>query len=226
MPSSGPTHEVRLGVVLYGGASLAVYMSGVARELFNVVHASRLPPTVVATPDPHTSATATLGTTPPAPPRSTRDTSASPSATLSPAAPTPDSPTANPPTAAPDSPAAALASQLERVYGRVIAAMDEDLGAGPGSSRVSVDVIVGASAGGINGVFLAKALAADASPMAFDALRTMWLEDASIAALVRRRQPGAIRALFDGDFVFARLRQALAELERAPRAAGDAPPAE
>ena len=43
--------------------------------------------------------------------------------------------------------------------------------------RVVVDVIAGASAGGINGVLLARALALD---LAFDPLRNMWLDKADV----------------------------------------------
>ncbi len=31
------SREVRLGLVLYGGVSLAIYMNGIANEFFNVV---------------------------------------------------------------------------------------------------------------------------------------------------------------------------------------------
>ena len=47
--------------------------------------------------------------------------------------------------------------------------------------HVVVDVIAGASAGGINGVLLARALALD---LAFDPLRTMWLDKADVAELL------------------------------------------
>ena len=47
--------------------------------------------------------------------------------------------------------------------------------------RVIVDVIAGASAGGINGVMLARALAHD---LPFDSLREMWLKGADVDELV------------------------------------------
>ena len=47
--------------------------------------------------------------------------------------------------------------------------------------HVVVDVIAGASAGGINGILLARALALD---LAFDPLRTMWLEKADVSELL------------------------------------------
>ena len=47
--------------------------------------------------------------------------------------------------------------------------------------HVVVDVVAGASAGGINGIFLARALALD---LAFDPLRDMWLNKADVAELL------------------------------------------
>jgi hypothetical protein len=35
-----PAQEIRFAVVLYGGVSLAVYINGVARELFSLVRAT------------------------------------------------------------------------------------------------------------------------------------------------------------------------------------------
>jgi len=60
--------------------------------------------------------------------------------------------------------------------------------------RVVVDVISGTSAGGINGVCLAKALAGNHSQ---DALRDLWLERGDIKQLLRgwRRLPVWVRAL-------------------------------
>ena len=172
MPSSAPTHEVRLGVVMYGGVSLAVYMSGVARELFNLVHASRAQ---------HSAA----------------------------------------------DPSSAPGGALADVYRTVIAAMDQDLGSAGGASRVSVDVIVGASAGGINGVYLAKALAAGAPPSAFDALRRLWFEQADIATLVDGLGPRPrVASLFDGAFMYTRLREALDAVDDAAGAGNGAELAE
>ena len=47
--------------------------------------------------------------------------------------------------------------------------------------QVVVDVIAGASAGGINGILLARALALD---LAFDPLRNMWLNEADVSQLL------------------------------------------
>ncbi len=56
--------------------------------------------------------------------------------------------------------------------------------------RVLVDIVAGASAGGINGIFLGQALATGQS---LDPLTHMWLENADIEALL---DPGAAPARF------------------------------
>jgi patatin-related protein len=63
-------------------------------------------------------------------------------------------------------------------------------------TRVVVDIVAGTSAGGINGVYLAKAIARNASQ---DALRNLWFEHGDIGELLRfpRRLPTRLRfALF------------------------------
>jgi patatin-related protein len=63
-------------------------------------------------------------------------------------------------------------------------------------TRVVVDIVAGTSAGGINGVCLAKAIARNSSQ---DALRNLWFEHGDIAELLRfpRRLPTRLRfALF------------------------------
>jgi patatin-related protein len=63
-------------------------------------------------------------------------------------------------------------------------------------TRVVVDIVAGTSAGGINGVYLAKAIARNSSQ---DALRNLWFEHGDIAELLRfwRRLPTRLRfALF------------------------------
>ena len=64
----------------------------------------------------------------------------------------------------------AVTTDSERVY---VGLLDKLAGAGPEAPdlRVVVDVIAGTSAGGINGIFLGKALAGNRSQ---DALRDVW----------------------------------------------------
>lgn len=67
-------------------------------------------------------------------------------------------------------------TDTEEIYFELIQAIGQSL-----ELRVFVDTIAGASAGGINGVLLARALAHD---LPMDAHRKMWLEQADIVALM------------------------------------------
>ncbi|MGH9165731.1 MAG: patatin-like protein, partial [Acidimicrobiales bacterium] len=104
--------------------------------------------------------------------------------------------------------------------------------------RVVVDIISGTSAGGINGVYLAKALANNTSQ---DALRQLWLEKGDIGQLLRgwRRLPYQLRVAamaakvwrwgppLRGDDMSRWLHQALDTMDRSravtPRAASLVP---
>src|SRR6266567_1321559 len=68
----------------------------------------------------------------------------------------------------------------EQVY---VALLEKLAGSGPEAPdlRVVVDVIAGTSAGGINGIFLGKALAGNRSQ---DALRDVWFDDGDMNQLV------------------------------------------
>ncbi len=79
--------------------------------------------------------------------------------------------------------------QVYRRLGRLVgwgSRLDEDPGPeAPVRTRFVVDVVSGSSAGGINGAFLAKALANDES---LRALRRLWVEEGEIASLVNDEQ--------------------------------------
>jgi patatin-related protein len=124
--------EVRLAVVLYGGVSLAIYMNGIAQELFHLVRATA--PAVAG------GETALLE---------------------------------------------ADLTSSERAY-RKLGQIAGDLAADPGPTspihiRFVVDVLSGTSAGGINGVYLAKALANGRSP---NALTELWQTQGDIETLL------------------------------------------
>ena len=114
--------ELRLAVVLYGGASLAIYMHGTTKELQRLVKASAL---------------ADRG---------------EPATTAS-----------------------------EQVYSDLLADVARRDPARV-RTRVVVDVVAGTSAGGINGVYLSKALAHNRSQ---DSLRDLWFERGDIKVLLR-----------------------------------------
>lgn len=132
-PSDQPfDREVRLGLVLYGGVSLAVYMSGVAQEMFDAVR------------------------------------------------------------------------------GRGVYALAKALIA----SDVTVDIISGASAGGINGVLLAHALA---NGLEFEACAQLWRDVGDIELLMRpvtSKSPPSL--LMSESFFQTQLEGALEKLGRQP----------
>lgn len=71
-------------------------------------------------------------------------------------------------------------ADTEQAYFDLLARLDETI-----ELRVLVDVVAGASAGGINGVFLAKAIAEDLS---LEPLTDLWLRNADVERLLDPRQ--------------------------------------
>ena len=134
--------EVRFAVVLYGGASLAIYINGVVQELFHLVRAT---------------------------------------------APDPDDPTK-----------ALLSDEqltsTERTYRHLGQTLDAS-GKAPTAydpaadirTRFIVDIVSGTSAGGINGVFLAKALTIGAA-QSMRTLHRMWLDEGDLDRLINDRE--------------------------------------
>jgi predicted acylesterase/phospholipase RssA len=103
---SPPRKEVRIGLVLYGGVSLAIYIYGVVFEFLRAVRA---------------------------------------------------------------------AQQLEKnAYSAIF---DQT------HSRLTVDIVSGTSAGGINGVLLSKALCNGLSTRSFERVRSLWLSAADFTSL-------------------------------------------
>src|SRR6185295_10070719 len=70
------------------------------------------------------------------------------------------------------------------------------------SSDVTVDVITGASAGGLNGVFLAAALSRNLQVEEFDELRDVWLRTGSLDALFRNPREKNPPSMMKGDAYF------------------------
>jgi patatin-related protein len=156
-PHAQVEREIRIGLVMYGGVSLAVYMNGVAQELLRLVMATAPPPG---------------GRT------------------------------------------AANGSEHERtpdIYREIGAELE---------ARFVVDVLAGSSAGGINAVFLAKALATGGH---LDSLRNTWLEEGDVSRLIFDRKslegmPGLSLldpppSLFNGDRMYRKLLSALNEVD-------------
>ena len=137
-PPFKPEQELRLAVVLYGGVSLAIYMYGVAQELFNLVWST-------------------------APSESYADDGERPT-TL----------------------ARGRTQSTDAVYRTLGQLLPLESGGGDGAggpvrTRFVVDIISGTSAGGINGICLAKALAEEAD---LRQLKEIWLTEGDIGVLI------------------------------------------
>jgi patatin-related protein len=115
--------ELRLGLVCYGGVSLAIYMHGMTKEIHRAIRASVLEERGLASD-------------------------------------------------------AGAASEL--AYRELLDALHTERKV---HTRIVVDAIAGSSAGGINGIFLAKALAHDLSQ---DALRDLWFEHGDLGKIIRK----------------------------------------
>ena len=130
-----PEQEVRLAVVMYGGVSLAIYMYGVAEELWRLVRAT-------APNYPDHSDTAASGL----------------------AYPEPES-----------------TESVYRELGQILPADGSVVSGARIRTRFVVDVISGTSAGGINGICLAKALVNQTS---LTPLKAVWVDDGDIGVLI------------------------------------------
>lgn len=132
----GDVKELRLGLVCYGGVSLAIYMHGITKEIHRAIRASVL--------EEH------------------------------------DLPSGD-----------EAASEL--AYRKLLKSLREERNV---HTRIVVDAIAGSSAGGINGIFLAKALARDLNQ---DALRDLWFEHGDLGKIIR--EPEGIRGRLAAAFV-------------------------
>lgn len=149
-PELSPLREVRLAVVMYGGVSLAIYMNGVAQELFHLVRA-----TAPAGPDDGTPFQRAL------PSKELRSSEAAYRRLAQ----------------------SISDSESDSMSGLADPNMVHDTS--PILVRYLVDILSGSSAGGINAVFLAKALAND---QAMDGLTKLWLDAGDIGTLLNDRK--------------------------------------
>ena len=188
-PPFQPRQEMRFGVVLYGGVSLAIYINGVVQELLHLVRAT------------------------------------------APASPT----AANPTEALLGSGQLAGTEAVYRELGQLVGRSQSSSVApapdDPILTRFVVDMLSGSSAGGINGVFLAKALA-NGQPV--DQLKSLWVDEGDIAELLNDdrsvaglnlalREPP--KSLLNGQRMYRKLLDALDAMEGSrPSSAGRASP--
>lgn len=159
-PSADYKQEVRFAVVMYGGVSLAIYINGIAQELFRMVRS-----TAPVEADAQTSLPANeLSSTE----RVYRKLSY------------------------------ILANRQFREHCKALAnaekdipgfklpdAPSDDLGGEAIETRFVVDILSGTSAGGINAIFLAKALANDQS---IDQLKELWVNEGDISLLINDKR--------------------------------------
>jgi patatin-related protein len=188
-----PIREVRFGLVMYGGVSLAVYINGVAQELYNLVRATA--PKLDDEFTLHHGDDELRGTE-------------------------------------------HVYRELGRRYGEPAGPVGDvgtDVAAvQPVRTRFVVDIISGSSAGGINGIYLGKALA---NQQDFSSLRGLWITKGDVGALLndgRTRKPRKDRlpdkepaeALFSGDVMYLELLDALDAMDDGRPSVGpdDAPP--
>ena len=175
--SYAATREVRFGLVLYGGVSLAIYINGVVQELLRLVRATA--------------------------PKAGSDTELRLS-----------------------DEALRGSEVVYRELGRRL--MDGHLTArqesvGPVQTRFVVDLLTGASAGGINGVFLAKALATDGD---LSSLEELWVDKGDFGRLLNDKPsakdlrevgllPGAKSSLLNSRWMYTQLLSAVANIKPA-----------
>ena len=178
--------EVRYSLVMFGGVSLAIYISGTAIEFFHLVRGSR-------------SRTTGL-----------RDDDADPTAPLR--------------TPSIDDVYAAVASLSSTDLGRLAADSElaEKIVGGDGPAlihhllrrrrrrRLTVDVLSGTSAGGLNAIFLAKALTQNVEPS--QTLRHLWRRHGGFGERLDRTT-GA-HSLFNGYDYYDRMLDALQGMSR------------
>jgi patatin-related protein len=96
--------------------------------------------------------------------------------------------------------------------------------------RLIVDVLSGTSAGGINAVFLAKALAQNTT---INSLKDLWIKEGDIGVLINDRQsvtntdldaPANPKSLLNSDRMFVKLIEAFQRMSADREAAGQRPP--
>ena len=99
------------------------------------------------------------------------------------------------------------------LYGGLLGALE---------ATASVDVITGASAGGLNGAFLATAVSRQLDTNEFDSLRDTWMRSGSLTALLRSPRERNPPSLLRGDAYFLHRDRARAAHVAAPTTEGTA----
>lgn len=192
-PRQAYAGEVRFGVVMYGGVSLALYINGVANELYEMCCAT--PKVDGAPPDPGSTRAVyrRLSWLLRSPELRRR---------LLAHLASPDDPNTPDPFGGGCDPLDPLLREARQ--------------------RLVVDVVAGTSAGGINGIFLAKALA-NGEP--FAPLKDLWIKEGDIASLLNDKasyadipfaqDDGPPRSLLNSDRMYLKLLNAMQAMQKA-----------
>lgn len=199
MTTIRPHREVRLAVVMYGGVSLAIYINGVSQELFQLSLAT-------ATDE---SGTGSADNGKPPLKRDGELTGAAVTYRL---------------LARLRSLPRARLEKLEQAEAAIGCTGDpqqrlKDLAAKLPSQiavKFAIDTLSGTSAGGINAVYLGKALACNADPAP---LKDLWIEEADILKLINDRHgrgllttPSPPKSLLNGKRMYVKLLEAMARV--------------
>jgi patatin-related protein len=223
-PRLDVSREVRFAVVMYGGVSLAIYINGATQEMLRLVHATA--------PDKQGDEHARLLKEQPGQPGDTTWTYRKLAYLLS-----------------DEGLRARYREQIEKARAagptgksnpQAMPALEDDLAEKAMSERVSgqnaplgmrfvVDILSGTSAGGINAVFLAKALANNQN---LDELKELWVSEGDLARLLNDSQSLAglglplqipPQSLLNSQRMYAKILQALDGMDRnGADASGDA----
>lgn len=187
------TQEIRFAVVMYGGSSLAVYMNGVAQELLRLVRATAL------TPLPREHEDSALAV------KAKRTLLLSDGEIKG----------------QPESVYRKLGRMLRRGKAPVIKEKYDS--SDPVFTRFVIDILSGTSAGGINAVFLAKALVNDQD---ITPLKEMWRKEGDIGVLINDKESDADinlgpqdppRSLLNSRRMYYKLLDALQGMDKQPQ---------
>src|SRR5215207_2535094 len=193
--------EIRFAVVMYGGVSLAIYINGVAQELFRLVRAT-------APELPH--------------PEAALDGDGETQRVY-----LPDAPDAT------DRPATSGTERIYRELGQILSAGEPPReAAAPGDpvrTRFVVDILSGTSAGGINAIFLASAIA---NQQDFSVSSDLWLSVADIDELLQGKEsfadlppdtPRNAQSLLNGHRLYWKAREAMRAMAESRQESPDDP---
>jgi patatin-related protein len=220
--SDEPEREIRFATVIYGGVSLAIYINGIVQEMLHLVRSTAIDkksgkPIPWENLKPVERVYRTLSTLvgKPAEDQSTRQTAVA-------------APNDRPRHSHRPGTAGLCAHAKSQGLASIVNMIDSYLKSGdtvgphPIRTRFVVDVLCGTSAGGINAIFLAKALVGNLS---IESLAQMWILDADLDELLNDKkitpkslQQNPPQALLNARWMYMELLLALNRMNKAPSA--------